>query len=88
MSESVIWKYPLLRQEVNDCSAPLSARPLAFQFQRGVPTVWMVVNPREPTMPLQFHMVATGELFDPDGMQYVGTAQEDRGYVWHLWMKR
>ena len=42
-----IWKYPINTQDVDFVlEIPEGAKPLYFEVQRGVPTLWVLVNPK------------------------------------------
>ena len=57
---------------------------LSVQEQNGKPTMWAIVDPdNEVVEPLEIVAIGTGwEL--PTGLdEYLGTAQDEYGFVWH-----
>lgn len=84
-----IWKFPLQDQPGRQIvEMPKGARILSLQMQRGVPTIWALVDlpTIEDELPCQaFFIYGTGwEMPDSPG-DYVGTYQSVSGrYVWHV----
>jgi hypothetical protein len=63
---------------------PIGAEVLSFQCQDGVPCIWALVDDEAEPEPRVFVFAGTGHpLFDLP-LDYVGTAQNGRGLVWHL----
>ena len=57
---------------------------LSIQEQNGIPMMWAIVDPdNEVVEPLEITAIGTGwEL--PTGLEdYLGTAQDEYGFVWH-----
>jgi hypothetical protein len=57
---------------------------LSVQEQNGIPMMWAIVDPdNEVVEPLEIVAIGTGwEL--PTGLDdYLGTAQDEYGFVWH-----
>ena len=57
---------------------------LSIQEQNGIPVMWAIVDPdNEKIEPLEIVAIGTGwEL--PTGLDdYLGTAQDEYGFVWH-----
>lgn len=57
---------------------------LSIQEQNGIPVMWAIVDPdSEAIEPLEITAIGTGwEL--PSGVdEYLGTAQDEFGFVWH-----
>lgn len=57
---------------------------LSIQEQNGIPMMWAIVDPdNEKIEPLEIVAIGTGwEL--PMGLEdYLGTAQDEYGFVWH-----
>ena len=57
---------------------------LSIQEQNGIPMMWAIVDPdNESVEPIEIVAIGTGwEL--PTGLDnYIGTAQDDYGFVWH-----
>lgn len=60
---------------------------LNVQAQDGVPMLWAIVNPeRQTENPIEIIAIGTGwEL--PSGVdKYLGTAQDEFGFVWHYFV--
>lgn len=77
-----IWKYDL---DVADqrVAIPEGAEILQVQMQRGVITLWAIVDPHAPKTPRRFRIIGTGQGFDPTGLDYLGTVQVGL-LVWHV----
>ena len=58
---------------------------LTAQLQRGVLTLWAMVDPKAAPIPRHFVTIRTGHPIDElDGvLNYVGTVQEE-ALVWHV----
>jgi hypothetical protein len=57
---------------------------LSIQEQNGIPMMWAIVDPDNETIePVEIVAIGTGwEL--PTGLDnYLGTAQDEYGFVWH-----
>lgn len=57
---------------------------LSIQEQNGIPVMWAIIDPdNEIVEPLKIIAIGTGwEL--PTGLEdYLGTAQDEYGFVWH-----
>lgn len=57
---------------------------LSIQEQNGIPVMWAIVDPDDEVVePLKIIAIGTGwEL--PTGLEdYLGTAQDEYGFVWH-----
>ena len=57
---------------------------LSIQEQNGIPMMWAIVDPDDEKIePLEIVAIGTGwEL--PTGLdEYLGTAQDEYGFVWH-----
>ena len=57
---------------------------LNIQEQNGIPVIWAIVDPDDEVVePLKIIAIGTGwEL--PIGLEdYLGTAQDEYGFVWH-----
>lgn len=77
-----IWKFAL---EGFDpvLEIPAGGEVVAVDLQDGRLTMWAMVDPTEPRVQRQFHVVGTGETFDHPA-SYRGTVQMPNGLVWHL----
>ena len=78
----VIWKYRLKVTGTQGVMMPDEATPLCVQVQNGEPTLWALVDPKNPNVCKGIRMSGTGETRVPSDWQYIGTVQID-GYVWH-----
>lgn len=66
---------------------PADAIVRKFDTQGEVLRLWAEVDPTAIMQPVQFVIVGTGRVFDADGLEYVGTAQQGP-YVWHCYRKK
>jgi hypothetical protein len=85
-----IWKYTI--SKITDeftIEMPRNSRVLCIQVQRGVPCIWVKTDGDKENMEKRtFVIIGTGNPFDAEGLIYVGTWQEDYGYlVWHLFYR-
>ena len=62
-------------------------RFLEIHTQNGIPTIWVIVDPDdEATISTEIIAIGTGwELQDGLG-DYLGTAEDEFGYVWHYFV--
>jgi len=78
--ENVIFKYPLAetRQLIP------AGKPLHVGFQQGELFIWVQhLNP--PVGKMKIDVIATGEEFMPELLDYIGTAISDTSlFVWHV----
>ena len=87
--------YKVLKYELNvvgqfTLTVPKVFQPLTIQLQRGVPCLWALVNLGHGTQEVNFRMVGTGQdIGDKDLINhtYLGTVQEQLGFVWHYFME-
>lgn len=80
-----IWKFAIpFIYDVLSFEMPRGSQGLTVQVQRGIPTLWALVDPNAPKTTHEFRIVGTGRMFDPSGMRYVGTFQ-DGNFVWHVY---
>lgn len=80
-----IWKYEIPIDDEIMIKMPMGARVLAVQVQRGVPRLWVLVDPLEPVHVRTFYVVGTGNQMPDDPCVHVGTFQTQSGLlVWHL----
>ena len=59
---------------------------LSFQYQYGIPTVWIEIDESLPFQNITFEIIGTGWTFKLFGFTYLGTVQEN-GFVWHCYYK-
>ena len=62
---------------------------LSIQEQNGKPMMWAIVDPdNEVVEPLEITAIGTGWTL-PTGLdEYLGTAQDEYGFVWHYFSLR
>ena len=81
MSHRAIWKFPLTGEAVD---MPIGSSILAVQDQRGIPTLWALVDPHAAaTEERRFVIMPTGRVFQINGKRHIGTYQQGP-FVWHL----
>ena len=84
---AVIWKYEVPVTDEFTIELPNAFRVLTVQTQRGVPQLWVLVDPdAEFTVPQRFWLVGTGHPITHGG-DYIGTFQIGT-FVFHLFMER
>lgn len=60
------------------------AEVLSLQLQNGIPTMWAIIDTEiEEIVPLKIIAIGTGWTLDKGVDGYLGTIQDDCGYVWH-----
>ncbi|MCK4780061.1 MAG: hypothetical protein KAT57_07735 [Candidatus Lokiarchaeota archaeon] len=81
-----IWKYPINTQDVNFVlEIPEGAKPLYFEVQRGIPTLWVLVSPEHKFEKRYFRIVGTGDTIEEENLSYIGTIQlADGDLIFHL----
>lgn len=77
-----IWKYALDAYR-NPVEVPVGFRVLSAQVQRGVPCVWVEVDPKASKVLVEFLLISTGYESEAVNETYVGTIQMDGGYQVH-----
>jgi hypothetical protein len=83
---TTIWKYQIFGSDII-FSLPEGATVISFQAQRGVPTIWALVDTEKPLVPRKFRLYETGRELPPPPFagRYIGTIQLENGdYVLHL----
>jgi len=85
----VIWKFPLETIATQAIEMPRHAEILTVQVQRGVPSLWAVVDPDRVQQKRHFAIYGTGHLMPELEMgaerKYIGTYQlADGGLVFHV----
>jgi hypothetical protein len=83
--KSVIWKFPLKTYDTT-VKMPKDAVILCVQMQYN-PTLWVIVDSDfDDSQREDRHFVihVTGEIFDDTGHRYLGTVQDEDGYVLHV----
>lgn len=76
-----IFKYELGRQPI---LMPRGAVAIYVGEQGNDIYIWMLCDPMQPGEERVFHVISTGESFDPQELTHIGTIQQDNGLVWHI----
>lgn len=83
-----VWKYPIVIDDTALVEMPQGGKILSLQMQGGTPTVWVLVDEKQPTVLRRFAVVDTGHPADHVvGSPFVGTvevAQGPYGLVFHV----
>ena len=82
-----IWKYPINTHDVNFVlEIPEGGKPLYFEVQKEIPTLWVLVNPEHKFEKRYFRIVGTGDIIEEDDtLKYIGTIQmADGDLIFHL----
>ena len=81
-----IWKYPLdMIVDEFTLEMPEGAILLSFKVQRGVPTLWALVNPDNKFEKRQFSLIGTGHSIKENNLKYIDSVQLDQGnLIFHL----
>ena len=82
-----IWKYPLSLEPMQLVSLPLGSEILTIQLQRGVPTLWVKVDPDKINYSMRIFCEGTDFRFDHYS-RYIATVQLDDGTVWHYFVEQ
>lgn len=83
-----IWKYSLGMTDKQTIEMPAGAEILCVQEQLKRPCVWAAVESTAPMESRTFFIVGTGHELPDFNAKYIGTWQEQNGYlVWHLFEK-
>ena len=80
-----IWKYPLEVADEQKIRVPAGARPLCVQVQRGVPCLWMHVDPDCGMVNHRVLCCGTGNPADVGTAKYVSTTQHHDGALVFHW---
>ena len=83
---STIWKFPLPKTGQNWIDIPSGWRALTAQMQGDTLTLWASVYPNLPNIHTSVLVLGTGWEHDLDGWDYVATAQDRGGFVWHVFV--
>lgn len=91
----VVYKYPIdinARQYAIDLRLPADAKVVAVQVQRGVPCVWIELNPAADLRGVhRFELIGTGHEISDDGARHVGTVLLANGdlvlHVYHTHLR-
>ena len=85
---TVIWKYELKINDVQEIDIPNHANILDVQVQNGKPCIWARVNSDHPLRRTTIHTIATGQEFEYSNMgAYLGSYQLNNGeLVFHVFV--
>jgi hypothetical protein len=70
---------------------PSTTKVLCAQLQRNVPTIWYSFELVEDDKlkPFKFAIVPTGQDFDGENFEYLGTVQYQEGdFIYHVFYKQ
>jgi hypothetical protein len=70
-----IWKYQLVTTDIQTVTMPEGADVLCVQTQDDVPCLWVLVDPKRPSVTRRFRTHGTGHPVDASVGRYVGTYQ-------------
>ena len=84
-----IYKYPMPHADECEIEMPQAAQPLSVGLDaNGDPSMWVLVNPSAPRVPVRFAIVGTGDPPQPlDASDFVGTIVSG-AYVRHVFRVR
>jgi hypothetical protein len=74
-----IHKFPLIVADRQTIAMPPAAVILTVQVQRGIPCVWVMLNPDEVRVPRTIMIHGTGHEFAGTLYRHIGTFQLDGG---------
>lgn len=78
-----IFKYPLVKIGLNSIQMPAGAVPIYVGSQDGMPVgVWAIIESERPLARHDFYVYGTGQAIEMRA--YLGTAQTEGGFVWHV----
>lgn len=85
--KKTIWKYPLTLTDIQIVELPEGFEILDVQIQRAAPHMWVLVDPSQPLVSVDFEVYGTGHPIHygmGTSKEYVGTWTDSGNYVWHL----
>lgn len=90
-----IHKFPLAITDHQFIALPSQVKILCVQMQRGVPCLWALLDPDEPSHKVTIIMRGTGHPIDDDAEtgEYIGTVQQEivglasSILVWHVFAR-
>lgn len=80
-----VFKFPLLIRGEQHIMLPVRHKVLSLQMQRGIPTMWVELEENDPCVGTFVRMIGTGHMVRDDATVYIGTVQDNEGYVWHYY---
>lgn len=82
---SEVWKFLTNHVPEQQLMMPRGTQLLSVQMQRGVLTLWGLVDPIQPKELRAVYIVGTGHTFDANGKTYLGMVLTDSDtFVWHV----
>ena len=66
---------------------PKNLKVVHFEKQNEVPCMWYEFDTDAPLVATTIMVFGTGHIIEDDSFEHIGTIQ-DRGYVWHYYMKQ
>lgn len=84
-----VWKYALPLVDNFELDLPLGAVALSVMTQKGKPQMWFLVDPQAKTKRRAFRVVGTGNPFDAESAEFVGTfSMLDDEIVFHVFEEK
>jgi hypothetical protein len=78
-----IWKFPIMRTEVQKIDIPVGAKILSVQMQNGAPCIWAIVDTEAKTESRTIAIIGTGNDCWCSRWQFIGTVS-DGPFMWHV----
>lgn len=83
----VVWKYELKHSVLQKLELPVGYKLLDVQVQRGIPCLWVLVDPKADKTPIFIRILGTGEETEHPLKEYAGTFQTNGGdLVFHVFV--
>lgn len=81
-----IFKYQLMAEHRQMFQMHRGSKVLHLAMQYEMPCLWVHVPDEEaPVEPRIFRMVTTGEIFNDEGLEFVGSFQAEDWFVGHVY---
>lgn len=80
-----IFKYTLDAIATQTVYIPGRGRILHLGVQNDFPVIWVEVVPDLDEVPRVFHMLTTGDSFNDDGLEYIGTFEASGWFIGHIY---
>ena len=85
MAIRVIYKYVLKVATNQEIQMPANAQVLSVQGQNNDAVMWCLCDKADDIVPRTFTVITTGDSFNADYCEYLGTFQTDGGeFVGHV----
>ena len=81
-----IYEYQLALAESQYVAMPEGAEVLSIGLQNGIITIWVKVEPQNPSIAYAFYIAGTGGEV-PNNTEFIGTVMQDR-FVWYVFQGR